>query len=84
MASTKPTTKQQTPQGEAAASSGPPFNGVRSPADREMLERATHHIRLRGSTALNGIGSDALALEPPAADTTHRDDQDADEMRGAA
>ncbi len=84
MASTKPTTKQQTPQGEAAASSGPPFNGVRSPADREMLERATHHIRLRGGAALNRSGSNGLSLEAPATDTRPADDHDADEIRGAA
>ena len=83
MASTKPTTKQQTPQGEAAASSGPPINGLRSPADREMLERATHHIRLRGSAALNGSGSDALPLKPLATDMRPADEHD-DEVRGAA
>ncbi len=84
MASTKPTTQQQTPQGEAAVSSGPPINGVRGPADREMLERATHHIRLRGSTAFDGIGSDALPLESLATDMRPADEHDGDEIRGAA
>ncbi len=84
MASTKPTTKQQTPQGEAAASPGPPFNGVRSTADREMLERATHHIRLRGGAALNRSGSDGLPFEAPATDTMPADEHDGDEVRGAA
>ncbi len=84
MASTKPTTKQDTPQGEAVASPGPPINGVRSPADREMLERATHHIRLRGGAALGGSGSDALPLHPPATDMRPVDEHDGDEVRGAA
>ncbi len=84
MASTKPTTQQQTPQGEAAASPEPPANGVRSPADREMLERATHHIRLRGGAALNGSGSDALPLEHPPTDMRPADEHDGDEVRGAA
>ncbi len=84
MASTKPTTQQQTPQGEAAVSSGPPINGVRSPADREMLERATHHIRLRGGAAPSLSGSDRLPLEAPATATRPADDHGADEIRGAA
>ncbi len=84
MASTKPTTKQHTPQGEAVASPGPPINGVRSPADREMLERATHHIRLRGGAALRGSGSDAWPLELPATGMRPVDEHDGDEVRGAA
>ena len=84
MASTKSTAQQRTPEGEAAASSRPPINGVRSPADQEMLERATHHIRLRGGAALHCSGSDTLPLEPPATDTRLADDHDGDEVRGAA
>ena len=84
MASTKPTTQQRTPEGEAAASPGPPISGVRSPADQEMLERATHHIRLRSSAALHHSGSDGLPFEPPATDTRLADDQDSDDVRGAA
>ncbi len=84
MASTKPTTKQHTPQGEAVASPGPPINGVRGPADREMLERATHHSRLRGGAALNRSGSDGLPLDLPATDMRPVDEHDGDEVRGAA
>ena len=49
-----------------------------------MLERATHHIRLRGGAAVNSSGSDALPLEPLAADMRRADEHDGDEIRGAA